>query len=66
MELGQMLMIAGFDRAEHMYRRNIGTGEGAIVHHLLHARASGGDLRCEIGHATASVVNCRAHFVSGP
>jgi hypothetical protein len=30
-----MLMIAGFDRAEHMYRRSIGAGEGAIVHHLL-------------------------------
>ena len=40
-----MLMIAGFDRAEHMDRRNIRTDEGAIVHHLLHARASGGDLR---------------------
>ena len=35
-----MLMIAGFDRAEHMYRRT-SNREGAIVHHLLHARASG-------------------------
>jgi hypothetical protein len=47
-----MLVIADFDRAEHMDRRNIGTGEGAIVHHLLHARASGGDLGSEIGQPT--------------
>ena len=36
----QMLMIPRLDRADDIDRRDIGTGEGAIVHHLLDARAN--------------------------
>ena len=61
-----MLMIAGFDRAEHMYRRNIGTGEGAIVHHLLHARPV--EAICVVRSATLPLplLIAEAHSVSRP
>lgn len=41
-----VLLIAGFDRAEDVDRRHVGTGERPIVRDLLHARASlGNDAR---------------------
>src|ERR1700716_1895580 len=59
-KLGEMLVVTRFDRATHVHVRNIGVAKGAIVHHLFDTRASGGDLRCEIGKTTWSVANDRS------
>ena len=53
----QMLVISGLDCAENMNGRNIRAGESAIVHHLLDARAAGGDLRCQIGQSARPIAD---------
>ena len=52
-----MFVIARFDRAKHVDCRDIGAGKGAIVHHLLDARAAGGDLARQIGETTGPVAD---------
>ena len=37
-QLGEMLLIAGFNRAQDMHGGDIRAGEGAIVHNLFDAR----------------------------
>jgi hypothetical protein len=50
-------MVSGLDRAEDVDGRDIRTSEGAIMHHLFDARASGSDLRCQIGEPARSIAN---------
>src|SRR3712207_2450284 len=54
-----MLVVARLDRANHLDRREIGTRERAIVHHLFDARARGGDLRREIGKTSWTITDDR-------
>ena len=56
-QLGEVLVVSGFDRAKNVHGRNIGAGEGAIVHDLFNARAGRGDLRCQIGEATGPIAD---------
>lgn len=37
-ELGEMFVIPRFNCAQHVDRRNIGAGKGALVHGLFNAR----------------------------
>ena len=50
-------MVSGLDRAENVYRGNVRASEGAVMDHLFDARASGSDLRCQIGEPTRSITN---------
>src|SRR4030095_9147816 len=56
-QLRQMLVIAGFDRAKNVYRRDVRAGECAIMNDLLSARSGRSDLRSQVGQATGSVAN---------
>ncbi len=49
--------VARLDRAKDVDRRDVGAGEGAVVHDLLDARAGGGDLRGQIGQAARSIAD---------
>ena len=52
-----MLPIPRLNRAQDMNRGNVGAGEGPIVHYLLDAGASRGDLSRQIGQATWPIAN---------
>jgi hypothetical protein len=56
-QFGEMLMVSRLDRAKDVHSRNIGAGEGAVVHHLFDARASGGDLRGEISEPARTIAD---------
>jgi hypothetical protein len=58
-KFSEMLVIARLHCAEDVNCRDVGPGEGAVVHHLFDARASRGDLAREIGEAAGPIADHR-------
>src|SRR5438270_5690961 len=61
-----MFVVASLNRAKHVYRGNVRTSEGAIVHHLFDACAGRGDLRGEVRQTTGTITNHRAETAEPP
>ena len=56
-QLREMLLVAGFNRAQDMHGGDIGAGEGAIVHDLFDAGAGRGDLSGKISQSSRPIAD---------
>lgn len=56
-ELGEMLVVARFDRAPHVHIGNIGRTEGAIVHYLFDTGPGRGDSLGQISQTTGTIAD---------